>query len=121
MNERIIQARKSQGLTQDALAKLLKISKSYVSQIESGQKVPSDRLVDDICQVLNVNAEWLKSGGGEMKVADKLSEYLGTIPYGDDDFIRDLVESYMELDSTSKEALKKLADNMLERKKRREQ
>ena len=44
-----------------------------------------------------------------LPASDKLEGYLGQISKGDDTFIKDLIEVYMELDETSKEALRKIA------------
>lgn len=52
---------------------------------------------------------------------DKLERYLAQISKGDDTFIKDLIEVYMELDDTSKEALRKIARAMAKKYKEREQ
>lgn len=65
MNNRIVQLRKSRDWTQDKFADEMGISKNYVSLIENGKKVPSDRLISDICREFMVNEEWLRTGNGE--------------------------------------------------------
>lgn len=123
MNARILQIRKEQKLTQDAFAEKLKLSKNYVWQMEKGERTPSDRTISDICREFNVNEQWLRTGQGDMYIppADKLENYLGMISKGDDVFIKDIVEVYMELDQTSKEALKQIGIKMADRVKKREQ
>ena len=70
-----------------------------------------------------VNEEWLRSGNGEMfkEVPNKLSFYLGQIEGGNDEFIKDLIEVYMELDPDSKQALRTISERMAEKRKNREQ
>ncbi len=62
MNDRIIELRKKQNWTQDEFAERMRISKNYVSLIENGKKIPSDRLISDICREFGVNEEWLRNG-----------------------------------------------------------
>lgn len=40
-----LKLRKAYGLTQSDLGNLLKVSKNYICQIETGRKVPSDTLI----------------------------------------------------------------------------
>lgn len=119
MNRRIVQLRKDRGWTQEEFAEKMGISKNYVSLIENGKKVPSDRLVSDICREFNVNEDWIRYGKEPKKPPDKLSTYLGQIKKGDEDFIKELIEVYMELDPDSKKALRTIADKMYEKWKER--
>jgi transcriptional regulator with XRE-family HTH domain len=47
-------ARRARGLSQAALAKAAKISHVFVSQVETGQRLPSDRVAKDIATVLGL-------------------------------------------------------------------
>lgn len=121
MKDRLKELRKNHpsGKTQDMFADFLGIPKQNLSSYEVGRRNPSDAVIQLICEKCNVNEEWLRNGTGEIynPIQDKLSFYLGQIQAGDDDFIRDIIEVYMELDQTSKDALKKLTDNMIEKRK----
>lgn len=119
MNNRIVQLRKGREWTQDKFAEEMGISKNYVSLIENGKKVPSDRLISDICQEFNVTEEWLRNGTLPMRPTNKLSTYLGQIDNGDDEFIKDLIVAYMELDPNSKKALQVLTEKMYKQRKER--
>lgn len=126
MKDRIKKIRNSipeYGKTQETFAKYLGISKQNLASYETGRRIPSDAVVQLICEKCNINVEWLRTGKGEMckPIQDKLSFYLGQIKSGDDEFIKDIIEVYMELDPTSKEALKKLMNGMIERQRNREQ
>lgn len=48
----------------------------------------------------------------------KLSTYWGEISSGDDYLIQDLIEIYMELDQTSKDALRSIADKLFEKREK---
>ena len=99
MKDRIKKIRESipeHGKTQESFAKFLGISKANLSSYESGRRKPSDEV-------------------------SKLSFYLGQIEGGDDKFIQDLIEVYMELDKDSKKALRIISERMAEKRKNREQ
>ena len=126
MKDRIKKIRKSipeYGKTQDDFANFLGIPKPNLSSYEIGRRVPSDAVIQLICQKCNINENWLRNGKGEMtkEIPDKFSFYLGQIKNGDDEFIKDLIEIYMELDPDSKKALRIISEKMVEKKKNREQ
>ena len=122
MNERIKTIRKSYGLSQEEFGKKLKIGRSSVAKLESGENNPSEQTITLICREFNINEEWLRNGIEPMKIPrdGKLSSYMSEIITGDDDFIRDLIEVYMELDKDSKDALKEIAKRMADKQKGRE-
>lgn len=68
MRNRILEVRKDYKLNQDQFAERLKLTKNFVSLIETGNRVPSDRTIADICREFNVNEEWLRTGKGEKLV-----------------------------------------------------
>lgn len=65
MKERIKQIRKKEGLSQEAFAQKINLSRNYVAILEMGQRTPSDRTISDICRVFHVNETWLRTGTGE--------------------------------------------------------
>ena len=66
MNDRIIQVRKNNGLTQEAFGARIGLSRNFIWMIERGDRVPSDRTISDICREFNINETWLRTGAGEM-------------------------------------------------------
>lgn len=122
MISRIIKIREDSNLSQEKFAEKLGLSRNFINQVENGKKNISDRTISDICRLFNVNEEWLRSGTGDTYISsqDKLTAYIANIVTGDDEFIEDLIMAYMELDNVSKEALRKLADKMVDRRKERE-
>lgn len=63
---RIKSLRKNEGLTQKEFANKLFISQSYLSGIEKGNIIITDKLFRLICLEFGVNPQWLNSGEGEM-------------------------------------------------------
>ena len=126
MKDRIKKIRESipeHGKTQETFANFLGISKANLSSYESGRRNPSDGVVKLICEKCNVNFDWIAYGKEPMfkEISNKLSFYLGQIKGGDYDFIKDLIEVYMELDVDSKQALRTISERMAEKRKNREQ
>ncbi|MBD5543756.1 MAG: helix-turn-helix transcriptional regulator [Lachnospiraceae bacterium] len=123
MKNRIKEIRKMSpyGKTQDTFSEFLGIPKSNLASYEIGRRVPSDAAIQLICQKCGINEEWLRNGTPPMKPPDKLSTYLAQIKKGDEEFIKELIEVYMELDPDSKKALRIIADKMHEKRKERGQ
>lgn len=123
MKDRIKKIREDAGLNQSKFGERISISRSAVWKIENGENTPSEQTISLICKEFNVNDRWIREGIEPMyqPSEDKLSYYLGQIKGGNDDFIKDLVEVYMELDQNSKEALKKIATSMAKKISEREQ
>lgn len=122
MKDRIKLVRKNYGLTQKEFAERLGIKQNTVASYEMGRIGISDNVIFSICREFGINEDWLRNGTEPMKKSrnGKLSSYMSEIVTGEDDFIRDLIEVYMELDTTSKEALKKIAKRMADKQKGRE-
>ena len=109
------------GIKRVQFAERIKVDQSFISQLVSGKRNPSDRTVADICREFNVDENWLRTGEGEMFV--QLSEdaefiqILSEIEVSDDDFIKALLRSYWRLSDNEKAAIHKLVDGMLNEKK----
>lgn len=65
MKTRVKTVRKDAQLNQDQFAERLNLSKNFVSLIETGARIPSDRTIADICEKFSVNETWLRTGEGE--------------------------------------------------------
>lgn len=53
-------------LSRVEFADALKITPAYVSKITNKGAIPSNRLIDDICEKFGVNEKWLLNGTGDM-------------------------------------------------------
>jgi transcriptional regulator with XRE-family HTH domain len=122
MKNRILKIRKDSKLNQEDFGLRLNLTKNYISLIETGNRIPSDRTISDICREFNVNEDWLRNGTGKMyKERDgSFTELLSELEESDDDFIKSLITVYMGLDEDSKSALRKIAKEMAEKYKSRE-
>lgn len=76
MNNRILEIRKDSKINQEEFGSRLNLTKNYISLIETGNRMPSDRTISDICREFNVNEEWLKYGrGGDENMFLSVSRY----------------------------------------------
>ena len=85
-------------------AQRLNIDQSYVSQLVSGKRNPSDRTVADICREFHVSELWLRTGQGEMfptlsEDAD-LIRILTEIQTSNDSFIKAFLQTYWPVSYT---------------------
>ena len=103
MHTRINRIVEQTKLTKTDFAKRLGISQPFLSQICSGQKVPSDRTISDICRVFKVNRRYLESGEEPMFMPepDEDTDYINELLAATDspfiDTIKSIMRVYMEL------------------------
>ncbi|MCH5159823.1 MAG: helix-turn-helix transcriptional regulator [Clostridiales bacterium] len=57
--ERLKTLRQQNGLSQEALAKSIYVSRSAIAKWESGLGIPNDSNVEELCKYFNVKEEWL--------------------------------------------------------------
>lgn len=114
MNDRIKELRKAMNLSQEKFGELLGITKSGVSDIESGRRKVTDQHI--IMLVNNgVNEEWLRTGKGSMFVPkskdEEIAEMLADIQKsGEDSFRHRLVSALARLDDDGWNKLEELID-----------
>lgn len=103
------------SLKKVAFARILNIDQSYVTRLISGANKPSERLIEDICEKLNVNEGWLRTGEGEMFLAfgreEAIVEWAAKITRNDykNDFVKRFSEMLTKLDESDWLVLEKMA------------
>ena len=113
MQERIRRARRKAGLSQAALADLVKVRRSAVSNWESAKDVlPSMQNLVAIAQACRVSIEWLGTGRGGM-TSDP--EALADIPTADAELVdaheeRELLAAFRNLPRRSQQLVMELAE-----------
>ena len=65
MKNRIAEVRRHANLSQAEMADRLGLSRNFISLMENGNRVPSDRTISDICREFGVSRNWLEEGIGE--------------------------------------------------------
>lgn len=128
MNERLRKLRKELGLTQGEFGKILGITASGVSDIESGRRNVTEQHLKLLsvwngCKDKKINLDWLTTGSGEILLPipeeDEVATYVAELLDPDNafcDLIVEIMRTYSQLDSKSQEVLlefsRKLKDNI---------
>lgn len=105
------------GIKKVRFAERINIDQSYVTQLTSGKRNPSDRTISDICREFNVREEWLRTGTGKMFLDFTEDEFAkAAAVLSNDAFVRSLIVEYWKLDDDSKKLFRdfihRLSDNM---------
>ena len=114
INDRIAWCVKDSNLTKTAFAEKINVSQSFISRLVSGEKVPSDRTIADICREFNISELWLRTGEGEPHIQrDEDEEFLEVteqIHMSEDDLIKRIIKAYWFMEDDEKAAIRKLID-----------
>ena len=76
MKDRINLIIQHANISKSKFSERLNVSKAFVSQMCSGVREPSDRTIADICREFRIREEWLRTGEGEMMIADSQRDKL---------------------------------------------
>lgn len=114
MNDRIKELRKAMNLSQEKFGELLGITKSGVSDIESGRRKVTDQHVIMLANN-GVSEEWLRTGKGSMFIPkskdEEIAEMLADIQKSGEDLFRHrLVSALARLDDDGWDKLEELID-----------
>ena len=119
IGERIAWCIKDSGITKTAFAKRINVSQPFVSQLTSGDSVPSDRTIADICREFGISEVWLRTGEGEPKLIldedEEFSRVCEEINLSDDELIKRIIKAYWFLDEKEKAAIRKLIDGFTQK------
>ena len=66
LSDRILSILESKQISRTEFSKGLNVTQAYVSKMINKGAVPSDRLIEDICEKFGVKEEWLRYGTGDM-------------------------------------------------------
>lgn len=113
-------------LSQESFAEILRLKRNSISLIENGKRNPSERTISDICNAFLVDKEWLLNGEGDEPVFIEpeedieLEELLTDLIASDDEkanAIKDIVRTYVKLDSSSRKVLDDMMHSLLKNQK----
>ena len=101
ISERIKLIRNTAKMSQQEFGKNLGVSRDVISNIEYGRVEPKELFIDHLCNIFNINKEWLLNGTGKMT-----DEHLETKKN-----INEAMKIFDELSPTLREhALKQIRD-----------
>lgn len=118
IGNRIAKIIEAKGIKKVQFASRINVDQSYISQLTSGKKTPSDRTVADICREFNVSESWLRTGEGEMFVekteSEELAAFFGDLLKDEPDFRHRLIAAMSRLTLDEWKVLEKLAVEAVE-------
>ena len=108
MHERVMNLRNHLKMSQEEFGKKIGLTRFTISNLESGKRNITERVIADICREYRVNESWLRTGEGEMFREDDAS-ILGELvsKYDLDDLDRRIVESYLKLPPAPRAVIKR--------------
>ena len=117
--ERIENLIKQLGITKTKFAEKLSVSQPYISKIIISGYVPSDRLIEDICEKFNANEKWLRTG--EMFIRKTRSETIADFMVDmlneeEPSYKRRLIEALAELSTDEWKLLENITLKLAEKK-----
>ena len=121
MNERLKLLRKALKLNQQEFAEKMQIGRSTLANYENSTYNITDRSIRDICRVLYVNEDWLRTGEGNMFRArnttnEELALQVGKLLKTDDEFTKNLFLEYLKLPPEMKTLFEDFVHNLAKSK-----
>ncbi|WP_195970368.1 helix-turn-helix domain-containing protein [Clostridium thermobutyricum] len=121
MKERFKLIRKKEHLSQTEFGKILGVSRDVIGNIEYGRVEPKTLLINHLCDVFNVNKNWLLTGIGEMYLIPEEDKELSKIMLNlskrnPDLYI--LVSKIEKLDNDYLDIINSLVEKLLEKQKK---
>lgn len=120
MKNRIKEIRTSAGLSMQAFAERLNLSKGAISLWESGERNIPQKMVKVISKEFGINETWLLTGEGEMKAPPSKEAAIASIAselYRDSEaypFLLEMIEYIKNMDPAQIKAIYKTAKDIIE-------
>lgn len=124
MKSRITEIRKHFNLSQAEMADRLGLSRNFISLVENGNRIPSDRTITDICREFGVDRTWLVDGIGEPfrpvnrneQIAAVLGQTIGSNATARDRLIRAFCQLPDEMFDHAEQILEEIIANLQKEK-----
>lgn len=122
INDRIKELRKALHLSQTAFGEKIGLGRGSIKGLDEKTTNPTESQLRLICEVFNVNPDWLMHGTGEMflerDTGDEIAEFLASIIDDDDTSIRKrLILALSKFDGDDWATVEKFLDNFTQNEK----
>lgn len=108
VHERLKVLREQLSLTTRAFGEPINMTGGAITNMEKGRRNITERTIRDICQVYDVNPDWLISGEEPM-----FCDVVSNLPVNDD--VKQLARLYSHLSDSDKILVKNLIDSLSEK------
>ena len=120
INSRFREVLNLTGLSQEKFAKAINRSRGEIANIIYDKVTPRDEIINSVCSQFRINEQWLRTGEGEMQIADTqrdklqnfFSDVLATAPDERSAFIAALADLPDEFWPLVADIARKHADNL---------
>ena len=116
ISERFKQLRDELGKSQTEFGAGIGVSRSVINNIERGVTEPSDVFLNHLCDVYNVNREWMETGEGELfdksEQLDETAKLIESI--SDSPAMRSLLATWAQLSDENKAVFERFAADYVE-------
>ena len=114
-NDRIREIRTSLELTMAEFGSRIGVSKQTISNIENGNRQPTEHIIKSIVREFHVRPEWLRDGEGEM--FDKQSGLLGKLrhEYNLTDLETAIIAEFIQMNPRERELMLEYGRNLLKK------
>lgn len=109
LNSRIKQLRETLGLSQDAFGGRIGITRAAISNIEKGDRNPSEQTLKSICREYDVSYLWLTEGTGDMFQETLIDEIPEEYAF---DMFALIVKRYMQLSPDKRKIVKEYLESV---------
>ena len=121
MKDRIKKIRKELDLTQQEFADRLNVGRNNIAGYETGKRSPSDAVISLICREFNINADWLRTGQGDMFMKQSRNEQMAKLTKRllneeEDSFKNRLIAVLANLTEEQWQVLADISEELLEEK-----
>ena len=114
MKDRLREARKKLGLSQEAFGEAIGISNTAISKLEKGENKVSEQVIKAVCREFHINYDWLRYGTGAMfdhlpeGLVDELAQ-----EYTLDETDQRLILNYLRLSESERSVIKRFLQGLL--------
>ena len=121
MKARIKEIRKILKLNQADFAEKIGLARATIAAYETGNSIPSDRTINDICREFNLQEQWLRTGEGPMfrqqsDIDNMLAAEVAKLLRSEDEFTKKLIYTYLSLPDDAKDKVKEFVSLIVKEK-----
>lgn len=121
MKDRLKAIRAALKLTQAEFAKSIGLTRATIASYEGGYLDISERTINDICRVHNINEQWLRTGEGPMfkeqsDIDNMLAAEVAKLLRSEDEFTKKLIYTYLSLPDDAKDKVKEFVSLIVKEK-----